>query len=398
MMIHHSSESYEVAAHRAADGARAKLRAIIQQGQVSAQKTFAEIFQRNIDDALVRNDKVNYGVNSQGLTMQFGEDAPLPMTDHAFTQALARADISVPPQFARKLLGSGNEHVRLLLPEVVETLNRCCEDERRSLVRVVDGRVHAVLSDSYKRIDSRPQLAAFAEAAGSKGLVPMFGANTELRNHFRVILPEIYEPVPHEVMVFGLEWSDSDFGAGCNAVNMFILRLMCTNTAMAEKMLRQVHLGKQLDSIDFEEMSVRTRQLQAETMASAMSDLVNGWIDSGRVEQYCDVVRRAHEAKIDTGKALSDMYKASKINKPERDKLEGIAATQDVEILPSVGGESVWRFSNMFSYLAQQTVSPVRARELESLAGKVLADFVPQNNLRALPAPTAETVQHYDAE
>jgi len=116
-----------------------------------------------------------------------------------------------------------------------------------------------------------------------------------------------------------------------------------------------------------------------------MSDLVNGWIDSGRVEQYCDVVRRAHAAKIDTGKALSDMYRASKINKPEREKLEGIAATQDVEILPSVGGESVWRFSNMFSYLAQQTVSPVRARELEQLAGNVLSTYVPQNNLKALP-------------
>lgn len=393
VMTHHSSEDYNVTAARAAVGAREKLQRIIQAGLPSAQKAVAQMQwqQDNMVDVLARNDRMRFNVTEQGLTMQNGDvGRALPLTEHAFTQLLARADIPVPPRFARALLSSEATPIRSMLPSILETLNRNAADTakpERSLVRIVDSRVHAVLSDSYKRINSAPQLEAFCATSKAHGLVPMFGCNTELRNHFRVVLPTILEPIPNEPMVIGLEWSNSDFGAGANAVRMFILRMWCTNTAMGESVLRQVHLGRQLDANTFSE---RTMRLQSQTDASAMQDVVANFMHADRIGEFCTKVRAAHDAKIDTGKAIENMYKSSKVTKQEKDRLAGIAQTQDVEILPSVGGESVWRFSNMFSYLAQQTENPVRARELEQIAGDVLTTYVPRaGTVRALAASNA---------
>jgi len=60
-------------------------------------------------------------------------------------------------------------------------------------------------------------------------------------------MPEVYEPVPGEVVAYGLFLENSDFGNGALSVRAFLLRIWCTNLAITQEEMRQVHLGKRLD-------------------------------------------------------------------------------------------------------------------------------------------------------
>lgn len=402
MFHHNAGETYAQGAARATAHFKSKFDAIFAgSGPDKARQAFDQVMEQRLKDALVPSDKLTFVADKQhGLLARYRGAEPLPMTDHAFGQLLGRAGINVPTPFARKLLSADSDATRALLPTILHQLNASSEGQEanRYLVRIEDNRIRAVLTDSYKRIDSRPQLMAFAKSAAAHGLVPMYGCRTELRNHFRVALPQVFEPVKNEPLVLGLEWSNSDLGAGANTITMFIIRMWCTNTATCESVLRQVHLGKQIDAIDFESLSERTLMLQEQTQASAMTDIMDGFLSGNRIQAFCDMIGRAHEQKVNIDKAIGDAYSKSRVSKPERDKLMEIAQSTDVEVLPQVGGESAWRLSNIFSSLAQQTVSPVRQRELEGLAGKVIAEYVPANkasNLLALPASTSALVGEY---
>jgi hypothetical protein len=53
-----------------------------------------------------------------------------------------------------------------------------------------------ILSDSYRRIDSRPVFEAFATGVQEKGALPYEGYVTDTKIAIQAIMPEVYEPVP----------------------------------------------------------------------------------------------------------------------------------------------------------------------------------------------------------
>jgi len=69
--------------------------------------------------------------------------------------------------------------------------------------------VRKFLSDSYRRIDSRPVVEAFATAGQEKGALPYEGYVTDTKIVIQAIMPEVYEPVPGEVVACGLSLENS---------------------------------------------------------------------------------------------------------------------------------------------------------------------------------------------
>lgn len=365
MMIHHSNENYAVAATRAAEGARAKLQALIAKGAQSASKTVDKVFTAVPCDALVRDQVLLLDVDGNQVYAAAPGLEPQPLTDHALQQVCSRAGL--PAKFAKECLASENTHVRNLVSENLETLLRSGPDNK-ALVRSVDNKIHAVLSDSYRRMDSRPLLESFMVASDAAGLVPVQGTYTDTKVSMRMVLPTIYEPVSNEVMVFGLDWNNSDFGCGTHSVTAFMLRLWCTNTALVEKALRQVHLGKRLDEMTF---SQKTYALDSETQASALNDIVRNALSAERVQQYCDVIKEADANKIEAHKYLDLMAKRGEILKSEAKAITEKFNSPDVEMLPP--GNTTWRLSNAISWYAHAGEHTAdRRMELERTAGNVL--------------------------
>lgn len=368
MLYHHSNQPYLEAATEAAARARVKMQTLIDTGVESAAHTIARVMSEIPSDMLIRQHAMDVSASNGHVFITApaavtGVPSRMALSGHAFAQLCQRAEM--PTAYARELLDAGPWGAALLSKNFTELLHN--HDDARALVRVVDGKVRGILSDSYKRIDSRPLVESFCTAAQEAHLVPVMGHATETRVALKAMLPAVFEPAPGEVVAFGLEWENSDYGAGAHACRVFMLRLWCTNFAIAERAFRQVHLGRRMDDVSF---SARTYQLETAAQASALGDIVSSALAPDRVQAYCQVIADAANAPID---ATKEIAKLKALTKGERNTVTEAYNSADVEMLPA--GNTMWRLSNALSWVAQKCETDDRRLELEKIAGDVLPEL-----------------------
>lgn len=320
-MFHHDSRDYDVAASEAAQFARDKFEKMVTSGAERMRGLVERM------DELVPDDQV-----VPARTMKFW---PRPRDDHrALTLSLDKDDVAY--TLHRHALGqigqrSGIKAITPVLRDLTvpdaplwkrqlaaHTLNEAYSNNQRGrfLVRSIVGDVRGFLSDKYRRYDVRPIAGAFLEAIQSFGCSALDGIATETKVSFRVVLPHLFEPVENEVMLYGLEFKNSDFGDGKLVVRSFVDRVWCTNLATLSSEIDQVHLGARLpDSI---ELSQRTYELDTQTMASAVGDVVKTILAPEAANQTMRQIAAAHADARD----YSDFNSALKnLTKGERDQV-----------------------------------------------------------------------------
>ena len=289
------------------------------------------------------------------------------MSDHAFAQLTAR--LGVPTLYARDLLqGSreeGSEWKAELLGRALST--HLEHSGERYLVRRVAGAARAVLSDKFKRMDSRPLLDAFIKSVTQLGGHPLSGHATETRVAVRALIPTIYEPVPGEAVAFGLHWGNSDFGAGSYHVTLFTLRLLCLNGLVGEAEIRKTHVGARLE--DGIEYSRRTHLLTERALVSATSDVVRGVLGPAAIEERLARIRAVHTEEVDFETAWRKVGKA--LTKSDKDAtLQAFESPDDIN-MPR--GNTMWRFANALSWVANgKDVSEDRRLDLQAAAGRLV--------------------------
>jgi hypothetical protein len=297
-----------------------------------------------------------------------------PLHRHAFDQLAERAGL--PRAYANALLEAAPDmgpdgstpdpwRARLLEHAFAQHLQH---SEDRYLVRSVDGIAKGVLSDRFKRYDSRPLLEAFAQGCEQVGAVPVDGVGGEVRLAVRAIIPTVLEPVPGEYVTLGLEWRNSDFGAGAYAINAYLLRCACLNGVVVSREVRAVHVGGRLDESTL--WSDRTKDLDLRTLVSQTRDAVAGLLgEKGREELFASV-QRAHAAAITPEAAKARLTK--KLTKAETGSVIEAFQGDDVVNLPPV--QSRYRLSQAISWLAnREGTSEERRLELQTVAGDVMA-------------------------
>lgn len=371
MLFHHDGRDANTAATEAAIFARAKFNRMLDGGQKKAQAVIERILSTQPVDRVVKARVIDFVPDEQGIFVQAGDSFREKLHPHALQQATSEA--GVPWGFAQELLSAekntpedawGKALLAKNLKEIFEKVQ--APADKKFLTRSVDQEVRGFLSDKYKRLDSRPLVEAFAEACAGVGALPIDGEATDTRVWVEAALPTIYEPVPNEVMIFGLKFGNSDFGRGALSVRAFCNRLWCTNKAITEECMRQIHLGRRLsDDMVFSE---ETYRLDTATSASAIRDIVKGALDAPKIEAFQGLIRRANEEKV-SARDLAGWMK--KLNKSEAEKVEEAFNGPDVEMLPV--GETKWRLSNALSWVAGKIEDVERKVELQQMAGQLLA-------------------------
>jgi hypothetical protein len=148
-----------------------------------------------------------------------------------------------------------------------------------------------------------------------------------------------------------------------------MMRLWCTNYAIADTEMRQIHLGKRLsEEITF---SQKTYELDSQTTASAISDVVAHSLSEKHVNMMLEGIVHAHNEKIDPKKAIEALKK--RLTNGEIDSVIEAFNSPDVEMLPA--GNSRWRLSNALSWVAGQTEDRERALQLEQEAGRMIPEL-----------------------
>jgi hypothetical protein len=346
--------------------AREVLEKKIAQGRASAMSVFERVNRDAPRDAVAKGSAIQFVDQTGGVLMALGKDAEFaPVHRHAIGQLALRAGI--PAAYLAGLMATPERGwQRVLAAEILTRHYHDGDPNSRFLVRKVGHEVRGFLSDKYRRLDSRPLIDAFASECQKIGAVPVDGTCSDTRVSIKALVPQVYEPVHGEVMAFGIEWSNSDFGNGLHAVRAFLLRLACLNGATMENALGQVHLGRSLS--DDIELSQRTYELDTKTSISALRDVVAGTLAPKAIETLCAGIKQADENEVEWRSLSSKLSR--KLLKGELEEVRKAFESNDVVNLPP--GKSVWRASNALSWIAGHTEDPDRKMELERIAGQVI--------------------------
>lgn len=350
--------------------ARERLEAKIEAGRKSALDLFERVHRDAPRDSLVRGRAIEFKASEKAegrlvLDMRLGDGEIVGIHQHALGQLAQRAGI--PGAYLNELVAGQPWQVGLASTILAKHYGEGEEASSRFLVRQVGGQARGVLSDKYRRLDSRPLVEAFAQKCQEVGAVPIDGTVTDTRVALKAIVPTVLEPVPGELIALGVEWGNSDFGNGMHALRAFILRLVCLNGATLENALAQVHLGGRL--ADEFEMSQRTYELDTKASVSALQDVVHGILAPAKIEQLTAGIRRAHEKGVEWKSVRTAL--AKRLLKSELDAAQAAYESEDVINLPA--GHTMWRASNALSWIAGNTQDTERKLELERLAGELVS-------------------------
>jgi hypothetical protein len=370
MLYHHGNRSYEEAASDAASRARIKMQQTIDEGRLSAAMTVKKVMDEVPTDHIVKARALNFTTDDECRTMMVNMgDQQLAIANHAVGQMCQRADI--PVAMYRKLID--NPSTEGWGPGLMsEIFNKFYgnQNDVSYLARSYGGRLRGWLSTSYRRLDSRPLLDAFLGVTKELGMIPIRGLASETKVMMKCLMPVVFEPAPNEVVSFGATWENSDYGNGKHSLRVFVLRLWCTNFAISDEGLQQIHLGKKLsEDIQY---SQRTYELDTQTSASAIRDIVRGSLEPDRIGAMCAAIEEAANTEIKNPAAFLERMKSA-LTKGERELIAAKYNTPDVELLPP--GNTAWRMSNAISLFAQEIEDADRQIELLKLAGTVVPNL-----------------------
>jgi hypothetical protein len=372
-LMHYGAHDYETAKGIMATNVRKKFEASIFHGQHEAQKVLEQIDREVPQDRVIKTSAMKFVPTGNGVEVLVGGESQETIHDHALGQFCSRGKFNL--KYGRQLEamateatgeGKDSEWAReLLAHNLNELYQRGPASGKRYLMRSVDTQVRGFLSDRYRRLDCRPLLKSFHEMAIQQaGAVPMRGYALATKVAIRVVLPTIFEPIPNQPMLYGLEWGNSDFGHGGHTMRAFIHQPFCTNECTRDDVLRQVHRGGQL-SEDFA-YSQKTYELDQLTSESALKDTIKGLLQPAAVDATMLLLKKAHDEKIEP-KKIPLMLK--QLRKSEIEAVKEAFTSGDIENLSP--GQNKWRLSNAISFVATTTEDKYRALELERMSGKV---------------------------
>lgn len=356
--VHVSSE--------AAKRVRQKLEQRLADGARNVEAVLDQVARAVPDDYLVPAAQAAFPVVNDKLRLELASDR-YAIHDHALGQLAQRVEI--PAAYIHLLAEQQPELLALNLAERY----RHNQNGTRYLARIVDGELRGWLSSKFKRIDSQPIIAAFVQAATSFGAVPVEGHCLDTKVSLKWMLPQVFEPIPDEVLGVGVHLRNSDFGDGALSIRLFIERIVCTNGMTCEEGLRKVHLGARLDDLEF---SAETQQLELRTLVSATRDVVGSLFAPDAISGKMALIAEANRRQIPIKQTIEALRLRSRLTKAEAGQCLELATVNDVELLPPLrerpkrGHTTAWRLANVLGALAHEA-EPARALELQDLAGQL---------------------------
>ena len=200
-----------------------KLESLIERGRSRAAYVIDHVMRNQPTDRLVRGDALQFRAADNLpeilITVPDREREKVDQTLHRNAIYQMAQTTDMPVKFLDSLQAVAESWGRELLAYNLQTVFNRRFQKKRYLLRSLQQEVRGFLSDSYRRIDSRPVVEAFATAVQEKGALPYEGYVTDTKIAIQATMPEVYEPVPGEVVAYGLSLENSDFGmARCRSV------------------------------------------------------------------------------------------------------------------------------------------------------------------------------------
>lgn len=273
----------------------------------------------------------------------------------------------VPGAYAKQLLET--DWGRQLLQEIFMEHNDHSA-RKRMLVRNVGSEIRGVLSDKYRRLDSRAIYNKFITEANSSGAVIVDAHYEKVKQYITVVFPKLFEIQTQNngiiYSAFGARIANSDYGNSALHLNSFHMQVVCENGLIGTSSLSAKHLGKRL-SADLQ-LSERTYRLDTQTMASAVGDITANLLNEDTMRNTVLKIKGASEQIIDMDTAIKKLPK--EIHKPEIESIKQVLQNGDEE-MGIYGKPTMWKLSQAITAVSNQKGGN-RKQELDEIAGRLL--------------------------
>lgn len=307
---------------------------------------------------------------------------------HAFGQLCAK--VNIPMNFANMLRTVERSPEDWWKPELLAlNLNTffhktewkgTSSGPARFLHRIVDGELRGFLSRRYNRfLASAPLLSAFVDVCRFQGAKPIEASSTPVRSALKCIMPQVYEPFPGEYICIGVEWSNSDFGAGKLAVCQTVWRILTGSSSVLDESISRVHLGSIIQDSDLE-VSDDTARKEVTAQQAAIADVVTQQLSDKTIERLVKAMKTAHEEEIPWSRLRSQLQRI--LNKSELEWMEscldmgakGIIDLPPVSFAPdhTTMPNSYWAASTL-ALLASECGDEDKKLDLQKAAGALLS-------------------------
>ncbi len=162
---------------------------------------------------------------------------------------------------------------------LADNINTWLATEDKRMVRVLDGKIRAILSDRYRVLDNYDMMFMALDEFAKAGAEVHKADLTDSHLYIKAVTPRLQGEIrPGDVIQGGIILRNSEVGASRFAVEPFVLRLKCTNGMVISEGYSRVHLGKRKEEGEFT-WSSETVNFENKAIWSAVKDVVHQTFD-----------------------------------------------------------------------------------------------------------------------
>lgn len=238
-----------------------------------------------------------------------------PLTTHAHTQLAEYLDI--PTAYYKRMLQDDPhllaDNVNAWLPEKRNSKKTSKADRR--MIRTLDGKVRAVLSDGYRALENEDLAEAILPVLQEQNLEVISCEITERRLYIKALDKAISRKIPvgarmgdgsHHIVRMDdvcpiIVISNSEVGEGALSIEAGVFTHFCTNLAIFDAKMRKYHTGSRAELSDevYALLTNDTKRLTDAAVWSQTRDLVRSAFDSARFD--ADVKKLTDATEDDLG-------------------------------------------------------------------------------------------------
>jgi hypothetical protein len=318
-------------------------------------------------DLIVRTPNATLSLDATKLELRNGDTIGYELKPLAHEQLGDR--VGIPRKYYQKLQaqfpGLLALNVNTLLPTIADSF----------LVRTLDGKARAVLSNKFRCLDSKPLFETVVPVLVKGGFEIASCEVTDTRFYLKVISNQMTAKLNTKVgdMVrAGFWFRNSEVGHSRLAGGLFMEVLDCTNGMMFTKDygFARNHSGKALDFSEAVEgyFTHETRITDDRAYWMKVHDVVNGMIGSKEgFEGACQRIEAAAAVKLDTHdttKLLEGVQEVFSLNTTESNGV--------LQYIIKGGDDSLWGLSNALTRYSQDVPDYDRASDFETMGAQVI--------------------------
>ena len=264
------------------------------------------------------------------------------------------------------------------------------QNSERRMIRVLEGKVRAFLSDRYRRLDNLELCAAVLPV-----IQEMPGSQVEscevtpTHLYIKVVNRRVKAEVKvGDVVQAGFVVSNSEVGLGSLRVEPLVFRLVCKNGLICKDLAqKKYHVGRQVNASDdsaYELYSEATLAQDDRAFFMKVQDVVRAAVDEAKFMLTVEKMRESTQIPLKHDPVKSVELLADKFQLTENER-------GDILRQLFMGADnSHYGLVNAVTAASKIAKSYERATDLERIGGEILSLPVPQN---ILPPPSFDVYQ-----